>query len=144
MDEQIIQQMYDAAIKDGIEKPVVGAVIQNEKNEFLLLKRPSNDFMGGINELPSGNLEEGESLKEGLIREVKEETNLNLKNILRYLGHFDYKSGSGKKARQFNFLIQVEKGEIKLTEHDGYIWAPKDSTEFKKVTDSVKKILKKI
>ena len=61
--------------------------------------------------------------------------------MLKYLGHFDYKSGSGKNARQFNFLVSVKDGDIKLSEHDGFFWAAKDDKAFSKVTDSVKGIL---
>ncbi|MCK5149794.1 NUDIX domain-containing protein [Candidatus Pacearchaeota archaeon] len=145
-EEQIIflRSLLEKAKKDKIEKFVVGAVIQ-DKDQVLLLKRPAEDFMGGINELPSGNMEEGEELFEALIREVKEETNLDLKQIKKYLGTFDYLSGSGKSARQFNFLINVEeKGEIKLTEHDEHYWANEGHEAFEKVTDSVKEVLKKI
>lgn len=143
-DEKIFEQIYSQSLEDGIEKPVVGAVIVNEKNEILLLKRPIDDFMGGINELPSGNMEKGEDIKSALLREVKEETNLEIEKIVRYLGFFDYLSGSGKKARQFNFLVTVKKGEIKLTEHDDYFWANESHPEYSKVTESVKKVLKKV
>ncbi len=139
----LLDELITTAKKEGVQKIVVGAVIK-KKEKVLLLKRPQDDFMGGINELPSGNLEDGENLEEGLVREVKEETNLDLKEFLAYLGHFDYLSGSGKKARQFNFLISVKDGEIKLSEHDGFFWASKDEEAFDKVTESVKNILSKL
>jgi perosamine synthetase len=139
-----LNELLTLARNEDIEKVVVGAVIKNGER-VLLLERPKDDFMGGINELPSGNMEKGETIRDSLIREVKEETNLDLRSFLKYLGSFDYLSGSGKKVRQYNFLIDViENGEIKLTEHDNFIWAEKENDAFKKVTDSVKEILDKI
>ena len=37
------------------------------------MSRKTDDFMGGIDELPSGNMEKGENIYAALIREVKEE-----------------------------------------------------------------------
>ncbi|MEU7146170.1 NUDIX hydrolase [Nocardia sp. NPDC046473] len=64
-------------------------------------------FMGGIWEPPSGKVDPGEALDETLIREVKEETGLDVAGIRKYLGEFDYRSGSDKKCRQFNFTVDV-------------------------------------
>lgn len=118
---------YDLLIKkakdEGIVKNVVGAIILNSKNEFLILSRKVDDFMGGIDELPSGNMEEYETIVDSLNREVKEETDLDIDNVLEYLNSFDYLSSSGKKARQFNFLVTVKDTDnILLTEHDNYKW----------------------
>ncbi|MDD2495534.1 MAG: NUDIX hydrolase, partial [Tissierellia bacterium] len=93
--------LEDKVKKDGIAKRVSAGVIMNEKNEILLLKRRDDDFMGGIYELPSGNVDLGESIQEGLVREIKEETDLNVDEIGMYINTFDYLSGSGKKSRQF-------------------------------------------
>lgn len=141
---KFLNKLVTIARREGIEKFVVGVVITN-KDRVLLLERPKNDFMGGINELPSGNMERNETIREALIREVKEETNLDFNNFVKYLGSFDYLSGSGKKARQFNFLIEVlENGEIRLTEHDNFYWANKEHESFKKVTGDVKKVLSRV
>lgn len=118
---------YDLLIRkakeEGIIKNVVGAIILNSKNEFLILSRKANDFMGGIDELPSGNMEKAETIIDSLVREVKEETNLEVDNIINYLDSFDYISSSGKKARQYNFVVSVkETDNIILTEHDNYKW----------------------
>lgn len=142
-ENKILNDLMLKAKKEGIQKIVVGAVIKNG-TKSLLLERPKDDFMGGIHELPSGNMEHNETVRESLNREVKEETNLDIKKILKYLGHFDYLSGSGKKARQLNFLIEVaDGGEIKLTEHDSFIWADSKHKIIENVTDSVKEILDK-
>ena len=138
---------YDFLIEkgkeNGIEKNVVGAVILNKKNEVLIMSRKLDDFMGGIDELPSGNMEKGEDIFTALKREVKEETNLDLKDVVCFINSFDYISGSGKKARQYNFAITVEKeDDIKLTEHDAYKWETiQDAMENSKITDEVKECL---
>lgn len=140
-------KFYDYLIErgkeDGIEKNVVGAIILNDKNEILILSRKLDDFMGGIDELPSGNMEKGEDIYQALVREVKEETNLDLKEVVCFINSFDYISGSGKKARQYNFAIKTEKnGEVKLTEHDAYKWESIQSArENSKITDEVKECL---
>lgn len=136
-------KFYDFLIErgkdDGIEKNVVGAIIVNEKNQILVMSRKVDDFMGGIDELPSGNMEKGESIFDALIREVKEETNLDLKEVLCFINSFDYISGSGKKARQYNFLIDVNDNEIKLTEHDEYKWMSiEEVNNNSSITDEVK------
>ncbi len=128
--------LKEKAKEDGIEKIVVGAVITNEKNEVLILRRKADDFLGGIDELPSGKLEMGETIFEGLIREIKEETNLDVENICGYIDFFDYLSGSGKKSRQYNFWVKTKLGgNVELTEHDQFKWLSlKDCYEDKNIT----------
>lgn len=59
-------------------KIVVGAFIFNNKNELLLVKAPAwhNKYS-----CPGGKVELGEILEEAIIREVKEETNLDIYDI---------------------------------------------------------------
>ena len=78
--------------------------------------------MGGFVEIPSGTVEAGEDLLTALAREVQEETGLIMTSVLEYLSSFDHTSSSGEKSRHFNFLVEVEEGEIKLspTEHQAY------------------------
>ena len=131
--------------KEGIEKNVVGAIIINEDEKILIMTRKSEDFMGGIDELPSGNMEAGENIITALAREVKEETNCDMKEILCYVDSFDYKSGSGKNTRQYNFVIKVEQTDnIILTEHDAYLWqTAEEIVDNPKITNEVKEIIKK-
>lgn len=126
---------------DDVKKIVVGGVILNQKNEVLLLKRASDDFMGGLIELPSGTVDENETLIDALQREVKEETGLDAKEINEYLGSFDYLSSSRKKTRQLNFLVTVNKNnEVKLNEkeHSQYHWINLDSDEIDTLNISMK------
>lgn len=138
MNKKIIAELLETAKKNKIEKIVVGAFIEKD-GKILLLERPTNEFMGGIFELPSGNLENGEKVIEGLKREVKEETNLDVSDVVSFVDSFDYTSGSGKKVRQFNFYVTVRNGEITLSEHLSFAWASPEDKEYRKLTESVKK-----
>lgn len=145
IDPTLIQQLLTDAKKDGVQKLVVGAVICKNK-KFLLLERVPSDFMGGVVGIPSGTVEDGEALLTALAREVEEETGLLITSVFEYLGSFDYRSGSGKKTRHFNFLIQVEGSEIKLspTEHQAYYWVALSDTVFTtlNISDATEEILK--
>lgn len=135
---------YDVLIeqgkKDGIIKNIVGGIILNSNNEFLLVTRRPDDFYGGIDELPSGNIESGETIYDALVREVKEETNLDVEQLESYINSFDYDSRSGKKSREYNFKVKVKStNNIKLTEHDDYKWQSiNEVRKNPKITDSVK------
>jgi 8-oxo-dGTP diphosphatase len=138
-DPGLFTQLAEEARQEGVQKLIVGAVISSG-SDVLLLKRPQDDFMGGIYELPSGNVELGETLDAALRREVKEETGLHLDEITGYLGSFDYTSASGKKSRQFNFTADVTATEpVQLQEHDAYLWAAPGPDA--PVTDEIKGIL---
>ena len=138
-ESSLIEQLTAEATNDGVQQLVVGAVVAHEQ-AVLLLRRPVDDFMGGIYELPSGKVDPGETVDEALIREVKEETGLDVTSITNYLGNFDYTSGSGKKTRQLNFTVHVlTHGPVVLTEHDQYRWTP--LAEEPPVTDAVKDVL---
>lgn len=121
IDSGIIKQLISTSEKDGIQKQVVGAVIKLD-DKFLLLERDQSDFMGGLVELPSGTVDDEEDLVTALAREVEEETGLAVSRVLSYVSEFDYMSGSGKKTRQFNFLVETEPGEIRLepAEHQAF------------------------
>ncbi|NLP50061.1 NUDIX domain-containing protein [Bacillus sp. RO1] len=71
-------------------KHVISAatVVLNEKNEVLLIKGPRRGW-----EMPGGQVEEGESLKDAAIRETKEESGIDVE-IVRFCGVFQNVSGS--------------------------------------------------
>jgi 8-oxo-dGTP diphosphatase len=67
----------------------VDAVIEDRSGNIVLNKRKYTPFQG-FYALPGGFIEKGEKLKEALIREVKEETNLDV-HIIEKIGVFDEK-----------------------------------------------------
>ncbi|SDZ41247.1 mutator mutT protein [Evansella caseinilytica] len=57
-----------------------GAVILNEEAQILLKKDPKRGW-----ELPGGHVEQGETIKAAVIREVKEETGIDIE-VIKFCG----------------------------------------------------------
>jgi A/G-specific adenine glycosylase len=55
----------------------IGIIVH--KGKILIDKRKPDGFLGGLWEFPGGKPDTGESLKQALRREVKEELNINVK-----------------------------------------------------------------
>lgn len=59
---------------------VVAALIQ-KNDQYLICQRHDNDAYGGLWEFPGGTVEEGESFKEAVVREIKEELGVDVEVI---------------------------------------------------------------
>ena len=73
---------------------VVSLALINDANEILLSKRAKNKHLGGFWEFPGGKVETGEVPEIALIREIKEEINININNKCvapLSFSEFDYK-----------------------------------------------------
>lgn len=57
-------------------------IVVNDKNEILLIKGPKRGW-----EMPGGQVEEGESIRDAAIRETKEESGIEVE-IVRFCGIF--------------------------------------------------------
>jgi 8-oxo-dGTP diphosphatase len=141
----IEQDLKKESNKKNITRLLVGAAVLNDnKDSILLLKRSPNEFMPLLEELPSGKIKKNETFKHALSRELLEETSLEMNKILKYLNYFDYHSQSGMLTRQFNFLITVKKlSPIILSnqEHCAYRWHNINNLN-EKVTDSINELIK--
>ena len=103
----------------------VRAILINEKEELLVVN------YGGTYLLPGGKLNTNETIENGLLRELKEETgtNYNIEN-LKYLCHIDYfqKNYPKRNGTTINRLItthyyigkykEILKDNIKLSEEE--------------------------
>jgi 8-oxo-dGTP diphosphatase len=69
---------------------VSGAIILNAEREILLAQRPPGKHLAGSWEFPGGKIEDGESASEALIRELREELELEVE-ILESLGVFPHR-----------------------------------------------------
>ena len=108
--------------------------ILKDKHLFLVVKRNENDDLyPGAWEFPGGHLEEGETLKKGLKRELEEEIgyfNEFEPIITHYYDEVKNKNGELVHELEIDFIINVdrEKVDIKLSdEHCEYKWVTKDS-----------------
>ena len=64
------------------------AIVLNDQNEILLIKGPRRGW-----EMPGGQVEEGESLKEAAVRETKEESGIDIE-IMKFCGVYQNISAS--------------------------------------------------
>ncbi|MDH2392097.1 NUDIX hydrolase [Streptomyces sp. HNM0663] len=141
VNDELLHALIRAAESEAIEKTVVGAVIADPDGKVLLLHRAAGDYLGGLWELPSGGVDEGEGLIEALRREVAEETGLTVSAVGDYLGHFDYRSGSGRKSRQLNFAVATTDQTVRLAEaeHDAHLWADRPAQD--RASSAVRSVL---
>lgn len=63
--------------KDKFIHPAARIIVENDKGDFLFIKRRDNGKLG----IPSGSLEEDESIEECIKREVYEETGLTILSL---------------------------------------------------------------
>jgi len=117
--------------------PVAGAIIfknlDSDKGQLLLIQRAKDDHYPNHWEFPRGKVEEGEKLKIGLKREVKEEVGLEI-DILQYFNKFSYvikESGIIKRvSTQYNWICKPidPNQEVKLSfEHQAFKWISHDA-----------------
>lgn len=103
-----------------------GAIIINDEKKILLVKRASDKkLFPNAWSFPGGKLEEWESLDETVVREVKEETWLNLVSFEKYsyIGH------TSQNTRSINHLyigkakwILIPETEAKRYSYDEIKW----------------------
>ena len=76
-------------------KIVVSIALINNYDQVLIAKRPNNKHLAGFWEFPGGKVEKDETPENALIREVKEELNVNINNKCiapLSFSEFDYKN----------------------------------------------------
>lgn len=134
------------ARKDGIQCLATGIAVEREGKILIVVRSDEEEALQGYAELPGGAVEVGETLFQGLSRELAEETGLQCGRILRYLGSFDYRSmPTDVLVRQFNYAVEAD-GDVVLNpaEHKTYFWLQSDNLallDAQTVSDEMKKII---
>lgn len=113
------------------------AIVKDNLGRVLLLRRSKTDnWMPNHWALPGGHIELLETAKTAIIRELKEETNLDA---------LDVKKIKGLSKRDALFFISAYSGMVNLDkashgfEHSDYIWIyPEDIPSLDKVVPSLK------
>ncbi len=113
--------------RDRMELPikVQGVMYSKSKDklEYLIIKRCEAD--GGFWQGVTGTLEEGETLNDCLIREIKEELGITkIKNISSLKQTLQWAKKTGFMITEYVFAVKLDK-RVKVTlseEHDEYKW----------------------
>ena len=114
------------AQSDGITHISTGvAVVKGDK--ILVVRRVAHDdTLAGEWELPGGGVDSNETIEQGAMRELLEETGLEVDKIIGTFDGFDYATSKKPKVRQVNFKVTVRSGDVRLSEHDMYKWITAD------------------
>jgi len=131
------------------DSPVVAvaALIINEKGEILLIKRKAEPGKG-LWSIPGGVVELGENLHDALVREVKEETGLDIKplSFLDVYEVLDYDDNGRLKYHYviIDYLAMLKRGVLKpSTDALDARWVPLKEVYSYKLTESFRSLLEK-
>ncbi len=109
-------------------KQVAKLVIEDADNQYLLLFRNNHPKFGNDVDLPGGTSEEGESILETMIREVREETGIIIKSdqVQEVYSGIDYSLHETSYAL---FRAKLDKKpDINLSwEHSSYKWLERNN-----------------
>ncbi len=99
---------------------IVTAAVVLRDGKVLIARRPSQGLLGGLWEFPGGKLESGESLAEGLRREIREELNAGIR-VNEPFGVFKH-AFTHFKITLHAFLCELEEGEPEAVEASEIKW----------------------
>ena len=110
-----------------MKKINVAAAIITKNNKYFIAKRNKNKHLGGFYEFPGGKQDKNETLQETVIREIKEELDVNV-FVGDKLGEEHYKDEKINVHLHY-FFCTIISGDIVLKEHEDSAWVSKE--EFK-------------
>lgn len=109
---------------------VVAAIIKatNEKEEPIIFatQRGYGDFKGGW-EFPGGKIEEGETPKQALRREIKEELDTRIR-VGKLIDTIEYDYPAFHLSMDC-FWAEILKGDLVLKEHEAAKWLTKEELD---------------
>lgn len=104
------------------EIKVVAAIIQKE-NKILATKRGHGEFIN-MWEFPGGKIESGETKEQALVREIKEELNIEI-NVDKFAIDIEYQYPNFYLFMSC-FMCSIKEGSIELLEHNDGKWITKE------------------
>lgn len=91
-----------------------------ENNNILCVQRGPGRHLAGKWEFPGGKVHDGESLEESIVREVREELDLDVE-VRKKLSAVMYPYPA-KTVRLSPFICRITGGKLHLHEHQSYEW----------------------
>lgn len=107
---------------------VVAAVITDENGKILITQRNFKKSQGGLWEFPGGKIEPNETQENAIVREIKEELNIDVK-VEKYLDEEVFKYPE-KEINLIALKCNIVGGNMTLNEHEDAKWI--DIEELKK------------
>lgn len=106
---------------------VVAAVIKDDNGKILITQRNLQKSQGGLWEFPGGKIEPNETRERAIIREIKEELDIDIQ-VESYLSEkvFNYPE---KNINLIALECRKTNGDIKLLEHEDYKWVENTELE---------------
>ena len=101
---------------------VVAAIIKNE-DKILATKRGYGEFIN-MWEFPGGKIESGETKKQALVREIKEELNIEI-NVDKFALDIEYQYPNFYLFMSC-FMCSIKEGSIEFLEHNDGKWITKE------------------
>lgn len=104
---------------------VVAAIIENENNEVLCALRSTKMSLPNFWEFPGGKVEQNESLKDAIIREIKEELDCTIEalSIFNEVNH-EYENII---VNLITLKCKLIKNQPKANEHAKLLWLSKEN-----------------
>lgn len=109
-------------LKNMKEIKVVAAIIQKE-NKILATKRGYGEFIN-MWEFPGGKIESGETKEQALVREIKEELNIEI-SVDKFAIDIEYQYPNFYLFMSC-FMCSIKEGSIELLEHNDGKWITKE------------------
>ena len=131
------------AATDNVQLLSTGLMVVRD-GKVLVVKRAEHDTLPGMWELPGGSVDEGETIIDGAVRELFEETGLRVKDFLAEFEGMDYVSSKNINVRQINYLVDVYESEIKLDpeEHSDYRFIDLTDLDTLECTDNQRRCIR--
>lgn len=104
------------------EIKVVAAIIQKE-NKILATKRGYGEFIN-MWEFPGGKIESGETKEQAIVREIKEELNIEI-SVDKFAMDIEYQYPNFYLFMSC-FMCSIKEGSIELLEHNDGKWITKE------------------
>lgn len=113
---------------DQVTHFATGVAVVKDGAVLVVRRVVEDETLGGEWELPGGGVDPGETIEQGAVRELLEETGLVVDEMLGVFDGFDYATPRKPKVRQINFRVTAKPGDVRLepTEHDEYRWIVAD------------------
>ncbi len=132
-DKELVKSISADEVLNALEnsqktKRVVNAIIKD--NEKILIVKRNEGIHKKKWAFPGGVVEDNETLEEALRREIKEETNLELNQIIKKISDYSYSWENGERVLGKCYLVNVKKGDVKINEEaEEFRWVSLEELE---------------